>query len=376
MKIDIIGAGIGGLTAAIAFQKKGFTVRIFEQAKFLTPAGAGIILASNAMQVFKHLNLNTDIQLAGQTISSMNITKPNLRRLSRVSLADFENTYKVKNTAIHRGDLQMILLNKIDKKHIFLGHTLKSIMPLENGQKLIFENGEEILSNILIGADGIHSTVRKSVVSKAKIRWANQVCWRGIVNYSLPDQYHNQLNEAWGKGSRFGIVPLPDNRVYWYALKTLKKGVVLNVSDINTYFSEYAPLINNIIHETKDTSIHEAEITDLLPLDNWFNHQICLIGDAAHAMTPNMGQGACQAIEDAYILAECLHKHPTKQAFETYQKRRQSKVNFIVNTSWSVGKIGHLSNPLLITLRHIILKLIPNTVAKKQSTKIFKLSKL
>ena len=111
----------------------------------------------------------------------------------------------------------------------------------------------------------------------------------------------------------------------------------------------------------------------LRPLKKWYKKGICLLGDAAHATTPNMGQGACQAIEDAYILAECLEKKQKDKAFAEFQKIRMSKTKYIVDTSWNFGKMAHWQNPLAIGLRNQLLKMTPSAINRLQIKKLFQL---
>ncbi|WP_109831983.1 FAD-dependent monooxygenase [Reichenbachiella versicolor] len=377
MEIDIIGAGIGGLTTAIALEQKGITTRIFEQADELAPVGAGIILANNAMQIYEKLGLRTAIEEKGNPISSMNITSMDLKSLSKVDLSYFEQKYGVKNIAIHRGALQNILLEELNSTGLNLGHALDQIVELDNKWELIFKNGTQTTSSVLIGADGIHSAVRKSIFSKYKIRKANQICWRGVAEIHLPSNYHHELNEAWGKGDRFGFVQIADNKVYWYALKSFKSQMSeFDISEITSYFSQYHPMIKDILAATVPENIYTAEITDLKPTKGWHKNNVCLIGDAAHATTPNMGQGACQAIEDAFILAECLNKYPLDQAFSKFEKLRIAKAHQVVKTSWAIGKMAHISNPFLSKLRNQLMKSMPESMNRKQTEKIFKLETL
>lgn len=375
--IDIIGAGIGGLTTALALEQKGISVRIFEQAAQLKPVGAGIILANNAMQVYEKLGLRDAIEAHGQPISAMQITKPNLKPLSKVDLTHFERKYTTRNIAIHRGVLQQLLLDALHTTEVHLNHKLATMIEDTEGYFLKFENGRHVLSKTTLGADGIHSKVRQNICTNHIIRSSNQICWRGIATFDLPVQYKNTLSEAWGKGNRFGFVPIAENKVYWYALKSFEKDPSSYSNEVlETYFAAYHPLAQELIRSTSKTHINTAEISDLQPIDNWFKGNVCLIGDAAHAMTPNMGQGACQAIEDAFVLSECLHKYNTQLAFDRYQKIRLPKAHHVVKTSWFIGKIAHLTHPLSIQLRNQMLRLTPSSISRKQNERIFQLAEV
>lgn len=377
MIIDIIGAGIGGLTTAIALEQKGIKTRIFEQAEQIKPVGAGIILANNAMQVYEKLGLRKEIEENGNPISSMNITKPNLKSLSKIDLTYFEQKHKTKNIAIHRGTLQQILIDKLKSTEINLNHKLASIVEKTNGYNLKFENGEQIQSSTILGADGLNSIVRQNIFPKNSIRNANQICWRGITECELPIKFRNELNEAWGKAERFGFVQIEKGKVYWYALKSFKKNKnEFSINDLEQYFGDYNLVIKDIIKSTKKEHINIAEISDLKPTNIWFKENVCLIGDSAHATTPNMGQGACQAIEDAFVLSECLNKYDITKAFSEYQKLRLPKAHQVVKASWLVGKMAHLKNPILIVLRNQMLRLLPSSVNRKQNEQIFKLAEI
>lgn len=377
MIIDIIGAGIGGITTAIALEQKGIKTRMFEQAEQIKPVGAGIILANNAMQVYEKLGLRKEIEKNGNPISSMNITKPNLNPLSKIDLTYFEQKHKTKNIAIHRGTLQQILIDKLKSTEINLNHKLTSIVENTNGYFLKFQNGEQIQSSTVLGADGLNSIVRQNIFPNNSIRNANQICWRGITECELPIKFRNELNEAWGKAERFGFVQIAENKIYWYALKSFKKNAnEFSINNIEQYFGDYNSVIKDIIKSTKKEHINTAEISDLKPTSIWFKENVCLIGDSAHATTPNMGQGACQAIEDAFVLSEYLNKYGITKAFSEYQKLRLPKAHQVVKTSWLVGKMAHLKNPILIGLRNQMLRLTPSSVNRKQNEQIFKLAEI
>lgn len=370
--INIIGAGIGGLTTALMLQQKGLNVKLYESSTEIKPVGAGIIIANNAMQVFQKLGIEDKIKNAGNKISYMKVTDNNLKDISVIDLTEYEKKYGVHNIAIHRGELQKILAKEIGFSNIYLSKRLVKIKK-EEVFKLNFEDNSTVESKIIIGADGINSVVRNQLFEKSTLRNANQTCWRGICEIDLPEKYHNELNEAWGKGKRFGFVKISEKKVYWYALTNTNK-VKTNSVNLRELFSEFHSDILKIISSTTKEQIIVNDIIDLKPINKWQQENVCLIGDAAHATTPNLGQGACQAIEDAYILGKLLNKGiDIKDTFKQYENIRRKKAHSVVNNSWAIGKIAHWSNPFLVWLRNLIFRLTPNSVSKKQTDKIFEL---
>lgn len=371
--VNIIGAGIGGLTTALTLKQKGLNVQLFESAAEIKPVGTGIIIANNAMQVFQKLGIQDKIEKAGNKISYMKITDTQLKEISVVDLTEYENKYGVHNIAIHRGDLQKILAEQIGFDNINLSKRLSKIEKYETF-KLTFEDNTTIESKLVIGADGLKSVVRNQLFEENTLRNANQICWRGICEIDLPIKYQNELNEAWGKGKRFGFVKISDKKVYWYALKN-SKNTNPNHVNLAELFMEFHSDILQIISATKKDQIIVSDIIDLKPIKKWQNQNVCLIGDAAHATTPNLGQGACQAIEDAYILGKLLDNGMAiENTFEVYEKLRRKKAHNIINTSWTVGKMAHIENRIAIGLRNFAMKNMPKSANKKQMDMIFKLS--
>jgi len=377
MKISIIGAGIGGLTTAIALKQKGFEVEIFEASEDFRKAGSGINLAINAMQIFKRLGIYEEISSLGSHTNSLLITDEKLNTLTKVDLTKSEIEFKAKTYAIHRATLHTILLNRLKGVKIHLNKTLKSLGQTNDEVNFVFEDGTSYTSTILIGSDGIHSIVRKSIIDNAELRVAKQVCWRGIVKIDIPKKYQTELNELWGKEKRFGFVHINENEVYWYALANYKTDYKKEFSNTNLeeLFSNFNPLIKKIISKTEKKNVIFNEMMDLKPISRWYHKNVCLIGDASHATTPNLGQGACQAIESAYVIAECLSTEKNIQtAFQNLEKTRKNNAEKIVNTSWRVGKMAHLENRVGIFLRNNIMRLMPKKLTEKQSTSIYKLN--
>lgn len=369
MKITIIGAGIAGLTLAHALAKEKIDCEIFESASDIRPIGAGIILAPNAMNVYQTLGLATRLQNSGNYLDQLKLTDPQMKPISVIDVKKYRVKHQNYTMSIHRGTLQIELIESLKNTKIHLGKSLKEVKKKKSNYTLFFEDGTSHECDHIIGADGIHSVVRKTIAPHANIRKSNQHCWRGVCDMKLTDDLSHEINEMWGKGSRFGLVPLTQGKVYWFALSNHKNIKLLE------QFNSYHPIVNQIIDATNSTKIIYNEITDLVPMDLWYMDKICLIGDAAHAMTPNMGQGAGQSIEDAKVLAEEISKNPSlESAFQKYQQIRQKRVESIMNKSWQIGTIAQLENRWIRSLRNMIMRSIPSFINERQVKQVYQLS--
>jgi len=373
-KINIIGAGIAGLALAVHLEKANIEYQIFEQAASFKTVGAGILLANNAMQIFDQLDLSKKLTEKGNRTKTLNIVDQNLHIISSIDLTKFEQKFKVSNIAIHRADLQESLLDSISSESIHLDHQLKDMTETD----LIFQNGKTIPKGIVIGADGIQSTVRKVLFGKKEIKFPGQICWRGVVDFTLPEKYTHQFNESWGDGCRFGFAQINSKQVYWFALCNYKNSV--SEWDDRSWkqsFKTFHPLVVKLLQSTHASSIHMAPISQLEILKKWHHKSICLIGDACHAMTPNMGQGAGQGIEDAYTLSKCLqHTNSIEASFDLFQKLRYKKLKSIVKNSWHIGKIAQLESKIGRTIRNTAFKSIPQFLTQSQSKRIFQLAEV
>ncbi len=367
--ISIIGAGIGGFILGNILKQHEYDFTIYESAPEIKPVGAGIMMAVNAMQVFDRLGLKEKIENAGNKIHKITLSDESLKPFSKTEILELENQYKSCNVAIHRAELQKILAENIEVNSIRLDHSLLKIEKKEN-YILDFENGIQIESKIVFGADGIKSPVRNQILKTGTIRSSGQKCWRGLVDFELPEQYHHEAFEMWGKGKRFGFVRISRKKVYWYTCINEKSfGRYLQLTDI---FKEYAPLVLQLIEATTKENMICNEISDLAPIPKWYAENLCLIGDAAHATTPNMGQGACQAIEDAYIIGRLLEKSKGfNTVFEEFQRIRRKKVDYIVSTSRTIGKVSQWERGN--TIRNFLMSLIPENMNQKMAKKIIEL---
>ncbi|MBB4805526.1 2-polyprenyl-6-methoxyphenol hydroxylase-like FAD-dependent oxidoreductase [Chryseobacterium defluvii] len=367
--ISIIGAGIGGLTLGSILKRHDLDFTIYESAPEIKPVGSGIMMAVNAMQIFDQLGLKEKIESKGNKVHGISITDESLRPISKTDILNLEKKYNSCNVAIHRAELQKIMAENIGFENIQLNHSLQQIKKKEN-YILSFENGTEKESRIVFGADGIRSQVRNQILKTGNIRNAGQKCWRGLADFDLPEQFQNQALEMWGKGKRFGFVKISERQVYWYALVNEKK--FRNDLDLLTVFEDFTPLISEILQATSQEKIILNDITDLSPIPKWSSENLCLIGDASHATTPNMGQGACQAIEDAYVIGKLLENNTDFNIiFEEFQKIRRKKVDYIVNTSWKIGQLSQWEYGN--SLRNFFMRMLPESTNQMMIEKILQL---
>ncbi|WP_103068740.1 FAD-dependent monooxygenase [Aquimarina sediminis] len=379
MLYTIIGAGIGGLTTAIAFEKYGIEYQLFEKAPALNEVGAGIWLAPNALQVLEHLDILEEIKTKGNSIDRITIGKPDLSSLSDTLQNEVKDTFGYSTIAIHRATLQQLLIEKLPQEKIHLGKAFKESKELNSGRiEITFDDNSTFETDFVIGADGIHSKVRNQIFPESKTRYSGQTCWRGISDYKIPPDFEHRGIELWGNQIRFGISKVAKDKTYWFAVvlsnvnkkdkKELTKDTLLRK------FSDFDPLIERLISGTPHERIVKNDIIDLAPLDNWYKNSICLIGDAGHATTPNMGQGGAQAIEDAYYLSNLINDKAGENTFRLFQQKRKTKVNQIVKKSWSMGKIAHWKYGK--GLRNFVLKNAPQSIMKKQMMKMYHIEKI
>lgn len=372
MGVAIIGGGIAGLTMAIALRKANISFTVYEAANQIKPVGAGIAIANNAMQVFSYLGVSDLLAQKGVRISKVVLSNLKLKPFTISNLNYFENKYNLANIAIHRHALHEILLKQIPKENIVLGKRLQGIEQQKNGTYTInFTDNSKAQHTYVIGADGLRSKIRDYLFKDSTLRDAKQVCWRGTLAFDLQDKYDNTALEAWGRGKRFGFVKLDQKTVYWYFL--VNESMYQKQPNLHAYLHDVDPVVQQFIKQTQDKDIFVDKIYDLKPLDFWHKDKVCLIGDAAHATTPNLGQGACQAIEDVYVISRLLEKMSLDKALEAYYKIRSPKANKVVKDSWQLGLAAQFENPLITSVRNIAFSVVPEYFKNKQMSTLFEL---
>lgn len=371
----IIGAGIGGLTTALVFEKLNIKYQLFEKSKAPNALGAGIWLAPNALQVLEFAGVLDAIFKVGNVVNRITLSNEKLKLLVDSSQLPAKEKYGFSTLAIHRAKLQLALIEAIPKDKIHWNKAFKSFKQLNNTVSVDFTDGSQTETKYLIGADGINSKVRSQLFTKSQIRYSGQTCWRGVMKTALPPEYKDRGIEMWGKGIRFGLSQLSNNETSWFAVKNSeafqKDDKTVLKEKLSTLYKDFHPIVQELINNTDIKDILRNDITDLKPIKHWQKDTICLIGDAAHATTPNMGQGGAQAIEDAYYLGKLIVENKNKNIFEQFEKKRYKRVNSIVKQSWYTGKIANLKTGT--TIRNNIFSIIPTKLIDRNMHSVYNL---
>lgn len=375
----ILGGGIGGLSLAIALQRKGISATVYEAAPAYKPLGAGLGLAANAVKAYQEIGIHSEVVGAGKKLRFAFGKTSKGRVISQTDMDAMTRRFGVLNSfTIHRADLHEVLYGLVAPGTIRIGKVATQVQQNEVGVTITFTDGSSTQADYLIAADGIHSIVRQQLLPGTSPRYAGYTCWRGVTQGMPEGMNPDEMSETWGPGRRFGVVPLTNNRVYWFAtlnapanddrMRQAKQKELLDL------FAGFHFPIPQLLAMTPDDQIIWNDIIDLKPLTRFAFGRLVLIGDAAHATTPNLGQGACMAIEDAATLANALTAYEPEEAFRRFEAHRIRRTTAIVNQSWSFGKIAQLENPFLMMLRNAAFRMLPESMIHKQLRDLYDVS--
>jgi 2-polyprenyl-6-methoxyphenol hydroxylase-like FAD-dependent oxidoreductase len=369
-KVIIVGGGIGGLGTAVALHQAGIPVTVYEQAEAIGQVGAGLTLWSNALRVLRRLGLAEAVIEAGAVIEEAQIRQANGRILSRSYPGQLAQQLGEPTVAIHRADLHRILLAALPRDVVQLGAACTGVSQDEQQVTVTFADGRSAQADCLIGADGLNSVIRQQIAPQAKTRYAGYIAWRGVVA-TENRVARGQTFEAWGQGARFGVVPLSNQLVYWFATANSSPGQRQEPNSqketLLRQFKGWHDPIPHLLQTTPAEAILHHDLYDVPPFTGWSQGRVTLLGDAAHPTTPNMGQGACMAIESAYILANCLKEHASlAEALPAYEAQRQPRTAVITQQSWQIGRIAQWQNRFACWLRDGLLNAAPNHLLQKR----------
>jgi 2-polyprenyl-6-methoxyphenol hydroxylase-like FAD-dependent oxidoreductase len=362
----VVGGGIGGLTTAIALRRKGIEVSVYERASQPGEVGAGITLWPNATRALIDLGVATELIADARRFAFASIRKPDGSVISRNSPAAIERYFDAPCVAVHRADLHAALVAALPSDLLHGGAECISVESSASEGRVFFKDGRSDTADAITGADGIRSAVRAAILPHIRTRYAGYTAWRGIAQVGGIEE----TSETWGRGARFGIVPLSRDRVYWFATENAPAGTILSgeqrIPALLDRFGRWHEPISRLIESTNSEHLLRNDIHDIAPFSPWSSGRVVLLGDAAHPTTPNLGQGACMAIESAVALAEELGGNEVDEAIRRYEMRRRKRTAEITNLLWRIGRMAQMENRAARALRNLALRAMPASISEKQ----------
>jgi 2-polyprenyl-6-methoxyphenol hydroxylase-like FAD-dependent oxidoreductase len=354
MRIIVIGSGIAGLTTAIALRKVGIEVAVYERAPELREVGAGISLWANALRALDHIGAGESVRAV-----SLKMTRSEIRGKSGRSVLVALDAAAMEGRAgmpelvrmIHRAELVGALAAHLPAGVAHYGHECVSVEADGTAARVRFANGRTDSADAVIGADGIRSVVRTAILGASEPRYAGYTGWRGVCPRPASVEA-GYIGEWWGRGLRFGIATLPNDRIYWFVGQNAPQNG-RNADErghLLAAFAGWPAPIRELIGSTAD--VLRNDIIDRPPVREWSKGRLCVIGDAAHPMTPNLGQGGCTAIEDGVILARHLSRATdVPAALTAFARERYKRTAGIVKESWQLGAVAQWEGRVSCALR-------------------------
>lgn len=345
MRIVVEGAGIGGLAAGLCLAGRGLEPLLLEQSPTVRAVGAGITVQPNAMRVLDALGLADAVEARGQRLRRGGIRNATGGTISEFDLTDARSAlgWDPRLVAIHRADLVDVLAAALGQDRLRCDARVTGYAAGPSGVQVVLASDEVLRADVLVGAGGLHSRVRVDLAGEEPPRYSGYTGWRGIA--PLVGGWDPERSvEFWGAGERFGIAPIGRDRVYWFATANAPPGQ----SDprgakaaVLHRFGSWADPIPALVEATPADDVLHHDIVDRPFLERWGEGRTTLLGDAAHAMTPNMGQGACQAIEDGWVLARALAEHADPaEGLRAYERARRERARWFVDQSRQIGALG------------------------------------
>lgn len=336
LRIAILGGGIAGLGAAIALAGRGFDVEVFERHAAPTDIGAGIVCWPNASFVLQELGLLDSVAgLAGRPTRMRRVSWTG-EELGALDIRKLDELMGSPSLSVLRRELQAALLSRVDGLGVRVryGHAADRIEPSAAGPASVhFANGATVAADVILGADG-----RMRSVARAFVHGDNRPRYQGFVNWlgtfesdrAVFSESQIEVMDCWGVGVRFGVVPVSRSKAYWAGAAACPEARGKEPADyraeLRALFRGWPSPIPELIEETPSERMNKIYVHDHDPIDTWHRDNVLLIGDAAHAALPTSGQGASQALEDAWHLADCLSSAASlEEAFTAFTKRRHAK---------------------------------------------------
>ncbi|NMP25955.1 FAD-dependent urate hydroxylase HpxO [Rahnella sp. SAP-1] len=338
MKAIVIGGGIGGACAAIALKRFGIETAVYEAVKEIKPVGAAISIWPNGVKCLNYLGMKEAIrELGGQMRYMAYKDYRQGQTMTRFSMQPLIDSVGEQPYPVARAELQNMLLDTYGRDSVQFGKRVTRVVQDADSVTAWFDDGSSATGDLLIAADGTHSTVREYVLGHTtERRYAGYVNWNGLVTIDESIAPADQWTTFVGEGKRVSLMPVSGNRFYFFFDVPLAKGLAEDRStvrdDLRRYFTGWADPVQKLIAQIDPQTTNRVEIHDIDPFMQLVKGRVALLGDSGHSTTPDIGQGGCAAMEDAVVLANMLQNHSLgiEDALLRYQQKRAYRVKDLV----------------------------------------------
>lgn len=352
MKIAVIGAGIGGLSAALALQKSGYDVTVYEKVAEMRPVGAAISVWSNGIKCLNYLGLHEKVVAVGGTMASLAyINGKDNATMTQFSLQPLVEAMGERPYPISRADLQFMLLDAVGEQNVKLGKRMTQLSDDGKTVTIDFADDSTAQADLVVCADGTHSYAREYVTGeKMQRRYAGYVNWNGLIDIDESIAPATQWTTFVGEGKRASLMPIAGGQFYFFFDVPLEKGLDNHrenyQNNLRRYFSGWCEPVQKLINQMDASVTNRVEIHDIEPFMTFYKGRVVLLGDAGHSTTPDLGQGGCQAMEDAVYLARSLQVNSLgiEDALARYQAKRAPRVKELVLKARKRCNVTHMKD--------------------------------
>jgi 2-polyprenyl-6-methoxyphenol hydroxylase-like FAD-dependent oxidoreductase len=364
MRAIVAGGGIGGLATAVALRGAGIDVAVHERTADVVRAqrGGGIHIWHNGMRALQELGLGEALERVGARVEHTQFRSWRDDPLVHWEVGPFGRSIGAPTIGVTREDLHPVLLDALPPGTVRLGSSCIGYSTDETGVTVQLSDGGEARADLLIGADGIHSAVRSQLQGDSPPRHAGYAIWQAVVDF---DRAHElvpmgDFHLYWGPGSRFAYYHVGGERLYWFGLVNAEPGdpdpSPRRQAALEAFAGWPGP-IEAMIAATDEDAITWRDIYDRPPDRRWGEGRVTLVGDAAHAMTFNVSQGACQTLEDAVTLMRCLERGAdVETALRAYERKRARRTAGIQKRAWRIGAAGRWERALACRARDAVMR--------------------
>ncbi len=364
--VVVVGGGIGGLTTALCLAHQGIPAVVHERAPELREIGAGLGLWPAPLRVYDRLGIGDEVRALSGPWEEAGLRRSDGSFIVRYTAEQMSTRLGEPTIGVHRGELQALLLRHVGAERVRTDAECVGVDHNAEGATARFADGTRASGPAVVGADGRRSVVARELFGDRPLHDCRSGGWRGTALAPAGSDWHRVVGETWGPGGRFGILPISGGRVTWYA-GVQRYSSDRGLAEVAERFGSWHHPIPDLIAATDPTHVWVDALDDRFPSRRWVTGRVALLGDAAHPMTADLGQGACQAILDAWVLAEELARTAdVPSALRAYERRRRWQAGMITLIARSATIGARSEGRRSVAMRSRVAGLAPPSAVLRQ----------